>query len=100
MKMGMGTNNLRLLLEHHTALRLGGFQVIKRLKGPIGDGLVGQGPQALAGLQFWGIGWQKEQVQSFRHDQLLAGVPPGTIQHQEDMLGWTSSDRLGKVRQG
>lgn len=99
MIVSQGANSLWLLLEDNTALRLGSLQVIQALEMPIGEGLVGQRPQPLAGLKFGRVGRQEEQVQSFRHIQLLAGVPPGSIQHQQNAPGGTGSHRLGKVGQ-
>jgi hypothetical protein len=47
--VGQGADDLRLVLQHDTALNLDGLQVIKRAEGAIGHALVGERPQALTG---------------------------------------------------
>ena len=97
MKVSQRADELRLVLKHHTALDLCLFQVIEAAKGAIGDAFIGQGPQAFTGLQFGGIGRQKEQMDALGHHQLLASMPPSSIEHQQDPLRGTGSDRLSKV---
>ena len=43
----------RIVLKGDTALRLHLLQLIQRLEVAIGDGLVGERPEGLAGLQLW-----------------------------------------------
>ncbi len=97
MKMSQGADHLRLVLKHDTALNLCLFQVIEGAKGAIGDAFIAEWPQAFTGLQFRGIGWQEEQMDALGHHQLLAGMPPSAIEHQQDPLAGTGSDRLSKV---
>ncbi len=47
MKVGERADDLRLVLQHGTALDLGGLQIVEGAERLIGDRLVGQGPQAL-----------------------------------------------------
>jgi hypothetical protein len=69
---------LALLLEHGTAGEL-----------LVDQGSVAQWSQVLGGLQFRGIGRQKEQVGVLRHPQMDAGVPASAIEHEHDLLGGT-----------
>ena len=93
MKMSQGADHLRLVLKHDTALDLCLFQVIEGAKGAIGDAFIGQWPQAFTGLQFRRIGRQEEQMDPFGHHEFLAGMPPSSIEHQQDPLRGTCSDR-------
>ena len=52
MKVGVRADDLRLVLQHDTALDLCGLEIIERAERLIGDPLVGEWPQALTGLQF------------------------------------------------
>jgi hypothetical protein len=96
-KVSQRADHLRLVLKQYTALDLCHFEVIEGAKGDIGDAFIGQWPQALTGLQFGGIGWQKEQMDALGHHELLAGVPTSSIEHEQDPLRGTRSDRLSKV---
>ena len=53
MKVRVRADDLRLVLQHDTALDLCSLQLIERTERLIGDTLVGERPQALTGLQFW-----------------------------------------------
>ena len=97
MKMSQGADHLWLVLKHDTALDLCSLEIIERAERPIGDALVGERPQALTGLQFGRIGWQEEQMDPLGHHEFLAGMPPSSIKHQQDLLAGTGSDRLSKV---
>ncbi len=52
MKVGVRADDLRLVLQHDTALDLCGLELIEGVERLVGDPLIGQGPQALTGLQF------------------------------------------------
>ena len=52
MKVREGADDLRLVLQHGTALDLGSLEIVEGAERLIGNPLVGQGPQALTGLQF------------------------------------------------
>lgn len=47
------TDTDRIVLKSDTALCLHLLQLIQRLEAAIGDSLVGERPEALAGLQLW-----------------------------------------------
>jgi hypothetical protein len=101
MKMGEGADHLWLILKHDTTLDWCGFEVIEGLEGGIGDAFIGQRPQPLARLQFGGIGWQEEQVDPLGDHEFTAGMPPSSIEHEQNALGGTRSDSLsprGRVR--
>jgi hypothetical protein len=75
MKERMRADELRLVLQHDTALDLCGLEIIERAERLIGDPLVGEWPQALTGLQFRRIGWQEEQVDALGHHEFFAAMP-------------------------
>ena len=87
MIVGQGANSLWLLLEDNTALRLGSLQVIQALEMAIGEGLVGQRPQPLAGLEFGRVGRQEKELDTCRDDHLLAGMSPCLIENEQNVLG-------------
>src|SRR5260221_6898609 len=97
MKVSQRADHMWLVLKQHTALDLCRFEIVEGAEGTIGNPFIREWPQALAGLQFGGIGWQEEQMDALGHHELFARMPPRSIQHQQDPLGGTSSDSLGKV---
>jgi len=80
MKVRVRADDLRLVLQHDTALDLCGLEIIERAERLIGDTLVGERPQALTGLQFGRIGWQEEQMDAFGHHEFFAGMPASLIE--------------------
>ena len=50
MKVRVRADDLRLVLQHDTALDLCGLEIIERAERLIGDPFVGERPQALTGL--------------------------------------------------
>jgi hypothetical protein len=99
MKEGVRADDLRLVLQHDTALDLCGLELIERAERLIGDPLVGERPQALTGLQFGRIGRQEEQMDAFGHHQFFAGMPAGLIEDQQDALRRACADSLGELCQ-
>ncbi len=99
MKVRVRADDLRLVLQHDTALDLCSLEIIERAERLVGDPLIGQGPQALTGLQFGRIGRQEEQMDTFGHHEFFAGMPAGLIQDQQDALRWACADGLGELRQ-
>ncbi len=75
-------DDLWLVLQHHTAVDLGGLQLIECVERLVGDAHIGQWPQALTRLQFGRIGWQEEQMNALGHHQLVAGMPARLIEDQ------------------
>ena len=53
MKVGVRADDLRLVLQHDTALELCGLEIVEGGERLVGDSLVGERPQTLTGLQFW-----------------------------------------------
>lgn len=88
MKGGAPTNALRMSLKPATALGLDLFQLIKGAEDPIGKRLIGEWPQTLRGLEFWRMGWQKEQMEPFRNLKLGTLVPACLIDDQKNVLVW------------
>lgn len=66
-KTGGRANEVGTGLEGDTAGGLGILQVVDRGEMPIGQRGVGEWPEMFSGLQFWGVGWQKQQVEVIRH---------------------------------
>ncbi len=99
MKVRVRADDLRLVLQHDTALDLCGLEIIERAERLIGDPFVGERPQALTGLQFGRIGRQEEQMDAFGHHQFFAGMPACLIEDQQDPLRWACADGLGELRQ-
>ena len=79
MKVSQRADHLRLVLKQHTALDLCCFQVVEGAEGAIGNAFIGQRPQALAGLEFGGIGRQEEEMDALGHHELFACMPPRSI---------------------
>jgi hypothetical protein len=86
LKGGNGANALRLVQEGLAAVDLNLFQVVEGVKRPIRHAFIGQGPEPFAGLQFGRVVWQKDQMESFRDDQLGAAMPTRPIKHEDDCL--------------
>jgi hypothetical protein len=74
LKAGRGTDELLLPLEHGTARRLSVFQCLKGIEMPIDQDGIGQRPEVLGRLQFWGIGREKQQVEVVWHPQALGAA--------------------------
>lgn len=88
MKGGPPPNDVRMSLEPTASGNLNLLQLVKRVESPIGKRLIGERPEALSGLQLGRVGWQKEQVKSFRNHQIRTFVPTSLIEHQENVLVW------------
>ena len=65
----------------------------------IGQHGVGQGPEMLSGLQFGRIGGQEQQMHMLGHAEVDAGMPAGSVEHENDLLGGTGTNMPGKGRQ-
>jgi len=100
MEAGMSLDPLWMHLKPTTALGLDLLQFIQGGEDPIGQWLVGKGPQSLSGLHLWGIRGQEHQVDPLRQLESSTAVPPGTIQNQPDLVVWPCSHLLGKSGQG
>jgi hypothetical protein len=100
MEAGLGLDDLRVGSQPAAAFDLDLFQRVERGEDPIGEWLVGKGPEPLCGLHLWGIRWQEHQVDPLRQLKSRTAVPSGTIQHQHDVLVWPCSHLLGKSGQG
>ena len=85
-------------LEGDAARSLGLFEVVDGGEMPVVQCRVGQWPEMLGGLQLGGVGGQEQEVQMLGDAQLDAGVPPGAIQDQDDLLGGAGADRRGEGR--
>ncbi|HET9320116.1 MAG TPA: hypothetical protein VFO27_10075 [Bryobacteraceae bacterium] len=62
-----------------------GFEVVDRGEVAIDQDGIGEGPQMLGGLEFWGVRRQKQQVEVVWHAQSLGAVPAGPIQHKHEL---------------
>lgn len=86
MEKGVAANAIGLLLQNAAALALDCLQGRQIVEPPIGQRFIGERPEALSRLQFGRIGRQKEEMDALRDTDLLAGVPAGAIEHQQDVL--------------
>ena len=91
MKVRERADPLWLILQHDTALNLGGLKVVEGAKGTIGNAFVRERPQAFARLLFRRIGWQEEQMDALGNHEVRTGMPACLIKHQQHPLGGTCS---------
>ena len=87
-----GADELAVRLKRDAALCLGVLQVIDRGEMAVRQGRVGQRPEMFGRLELRRIRWQEEQVDMLRDAQLQAGMPPGAIQDEHDLLPWAGAD--------
>ena len=62
----------------------------------VGDGLVGERPEAFGGVQLRRVGRQKEKDEPLGRFDFLADVPAGVIEDEDDDLGATNAAFLGE----
>jgi hypothetical protein len=91
-----GADEIGALLQGDAASGLRILQLLDIAEMAIGEGRVGEGPQVLGGLEFGGVGRQKEQMDMLRHAQPHAGMPAGAVEHEDDLLGRTGTDGTSK----
>ena len=94
--VGVPADEVRLPLEDQAALGLDRLQCRQAREGAIGQRLVGERPEVFGGLQLRRVGREEEQMDAVWHRHRLAGVPAGTIEHQEDALGRSRTHLPGK----
>jgi len=99
-KKRVPTKMERIVLKNDTPLGLHLLQLIQGLEATVGNGLVRERPQSLAGLQLRRVGWQKHEVDALWHHHLSTLMPACSIQHQHDAPIRASANRLRKVREG
>jgi hypothetical protein len=63
MKEGGGTNQVGMVLQPVAALSLNGLELVEGREAAVDEGLVGERPQMLGGLEFRAVGGQKPQGQ-------------------------------------
>ena len=96
MEAGVRPDDFRLILQHNAALDLRLFKLIQGSECLIGNTFIRERPQALAGLEFWGVGRQVEQVDALRHHEFAAALPTRLIKDQQHALGRACADRLSE----
>ena len=76
MKEGVTGQQFTLGFQPRTLIAQDFDQRVERLKPGIGDGGIGQGPQSLGGLQFWGIGGEVDPLEQTdqKREDLLADL--------------------------
>lgn len=92
MEERVAADEIGSLLKDAAALGLDCLQGRQIVEPSIGQRLVGERPEMLGRLQFWRVGRQKEQMNALRDGDLLAGVPAGTVEHQQDVFLRSRSD--------
>ncbi|HEX8982902.1 MAG TPA: hypothetical protein VF792_09050, partial [Ktedonobacterales bacterium] len=85
MEQGSRANALRLLLQGVAVRKLDLVEFLDRGEMAIDQAGVGQRPEMLSRLQFWGIRRQEEPVDVVGHTQLHAGMPARAIEHQHNL---------------
>ena len=96
MEVGVPTDEAWLLLEGQAPLGLHCLQGVEALEAPVGERLIGEGPEVLGGLQLRRIRRQEHQVDALGNLHRLAGVPARPIEHQDDPLLWSRSPIASK----
>ena len=95
----MAANEGRQRLQDDTALALDLLQFAEIRKDPIDERFVGQRPEPFGGLEFWGIGREKDEMQPVWDDHLPTGMPACTIQDQDHLFVWPRTYGVRKGRQ-
>lgn len=62
----------------------------------VGERGVGQWPEMFGGLQFGGVGRQKQQMHVVGHAQFHAGMPPGAVEDEHDLFARPCADLTRK----
>lgn len=75
------------------------IEVFDGVERSIGDGLVGERPEAFGGLQLGGVGWQVFDVDAAGDLERVGAVPPGVVDGQHDDAILSGADRLGEQAQ-
>ena len=88
-----------MLLEVPAALGLHRLQAGQILEASVRQGLVGERPEMLGRLQLGRVGGQDEEMEALGDLDLVAGMPAGSIQHQEDPFLWSCVHIPGKSGQ-
>ena len=99
MEEGEGTDVLPLLFQPTTPLRKQAGQGFQGFEVTILQRCIGEGPKAFGGLQLRGIGRQEDELHARWALQLRGGMPPRTIQDQDDLPRLASLCVVGKAVQ-
>ncbi len=78
-----GADALALTLEVGAAGELDVFQLLDRGEMPVDQAGVGQRPEVFSGLQFWGVGWQEQQVGAIRFSETACEQGMGSTPRTE-----------------
>ena len=101
MKKRVPTKMERIVLKNDTPLGLHLLQLIQGLEATVGNGLVGERPEALTGLQLRGVGGQKHQMDALRHGDLTTLMParegPATNRMRRCVLAPTACAKCCKA---
>ena len=89
-------DHVRVTLQLGAAGELGVFKLLDAREVASDYERVGERPQMLGGLQFGRVGWKDQQVHVLGHTEAHAGMPTGTVEHEDDLLGGTGPDGTGK----
>ena len=98
MEVGVFTDGVGLVRELDAAFFDGMIEVLEGLEGAIGDGLVGERPEAFGGLQLGAVGRQVFDVDAAGNLELLGAVPAGVVDGEDDDAVLSGADRLGGDR--
>jgi hypothetical protein len=73
-----GADQIGAGLQCHTARGLRVFEVVDRGEVAIDQYGIGEGPQMLGGLEFWGVRRQEEQMSAIRFPETVCGQGMGS----------------------
>lgn len=97
MEEGLRPEVFGVVLQATARLTEDVFELVQIDEVSVGQGLVQERPELLARLKLRRVRRLEDQVDSFRDDQVLRGVPAGTIQHEDDAPRGAGADLVGEV---
>ena len=97
MEVGVGGDQLLVLIEGASPLGEDGVEFGDRWKVPVDNGLVDDRPQTLGRLQVRRVGRQIDEANAVRHGQVRFAVPAGIVEHQQDGALTPGAGLAGKV---
>jgi hypothetical protein len=83
-------------LEGRTAGELHLFQFVEGREVAVDQRCIGERPEVLSRLQLRRIGWQEQKMDMLGHPQSDAGMPPGAVEHEDDLLLGAGADLPGE----
>ncbi len=73
---------------------------LKDREAAVGNDIVGERPEPFGGLQLRAVGWQEDKTHTLGWRDLLARVPAGVVEDEDDGLVPAGADLFGEGLQG